>query len=376
MIEVDLAIVGAGLAGCALTRCLGSNGFEGSILLLEAGRGPGGRASSRRHRGDSIWRLDHGAPALNFSAAPQGALAALLQPLLDQGVLVEEQRPLVWLDGEAQRIDGSPQGISYAGAPTMASVCEALLEQAPVRHQSVFACRLRWLERSSGRWLLANAERTEVFAAKRLVLTGTLLAHPRSLAMLAWGETPLREAVPRGADRQLDSALEFIAGIDASVRWNLMLALPAAEIRGLPRQIHLNAVAQQRWGIERLVLQPQSDGRLGIAVHGLDDGRSITPESQPALLRHHEQRLRSALPEVLRSWPELQRALGQAESYGVMRWGAAVPTTGGLPAHLQWCPKSSVGFAGDWINGPGYGCGEGAFRSAIALAEQLKLSRF
>ena len=301
-------------------------------------------------------------------------MAALLQPLLDQGVLVEEQRPLVWLDGEAQPIDGPPQGLCYAGSPAMASLSEALLLQAPERHQSVFGCRLRWLEHSSGRWLLANAERTELFAAKRLVLTGTLLAHPRSLAMLAWGEPPLRSAVPSGADPQLDAALQAIAGIEASVRWNLMLALPAFEIRELPRQILLNAAAQQRWGIERLVLQPQSDGRLGLVVHGLDDGQSITPESQPALLRHHEQRLRSALPEVLRAWPELQRALGQAESYGVMRWGAAVPTAGGLPAELQWCAKSSVGFAGDWIEGPGYGCGEGALRSAMALAEQLKLA--
>ena len=373
MIEVDLAIVGAGLAGCALTQCLGRSGFDGSTLLIEAGRGPGGRASSRRHRSDPIWRLDHGAPALNFTAPPQGAIAELLHPLLDQGVLVEEHRQLVWLDGAAQQIDGPPQGLSYAGSPTMASVCESLLAQAPGRHQSVFGCRLRWLERSSGRWLLANAERTELFAAKRLVLTGTLLAHPRSLAMLAWGEPPLRTAVPIGADPQLDAALQAIAGIEASVRWNWMLALPAAQISDLPRQVWLNDEAQQRWGIERLVLQLQSDGRLGLVVHGLDDGQSITPQSQPALLRHHEQRLRSALPVLLQPWPQLQQALEQAESYGVMRWGAAVPTAGGLPAELQWCSKSSVGFAGDWIEGPGYGCGEGALRSAVALAEQLKL---
>ena len=373
MIEVDLAIVGAGLAGCALTQCLGRSGFDGSTVLVEAGRGPGGRASSRRHRNDPIWRLDHGAPALNFSAPPQGGIAELLQPLLDQGVLVKEQRPLVWLDGAAQRIDGPPQGLSYAGSPTMASVCEALLAQAPGRHQSVFGCRLRWPERSAGSWLLANAERNEVFAAKRLALTGTLLAHPRSLAMLAWGEPPLRTAIPIGADPQLDAALQAIAGIEASVRWNWMLALPAIEIKDCPRQIWLNPQAQQRWGMERLVLHPQSDGRLGLVVHGLDDGQSITPESQPALLRHHEQRLHAALPEVLQPWPQLQHALEQAESYGVMRWGAAVPTAGGLPAELQWCSKSSVGLAGDWILGPGYGCGEGALRSAVALAEQLKL---
>ena len=69
--------------------------------------------------------------------------------------------------------------------------------------------------------------------------------------------------------------------------------------------------------------------------------QSITPESQPALLHHHEQRLHAALPEVLQPWPQLQHALEQAESYGVMRWGAAVPTAGGLPAHLQWCEEFS-----------------------------------
>ena len=172
----------------------------------------------------------------------------------------------------------------------------------------------------------------------------------------------------------MDAALQAIAGIEASVRWNWMLALPATQISDLPRQVWLNDEAQQRWGMERLVLQLQSDGRLGLVVHGLDDGQSITPESQPALLRHHEQRLRSALPAVLQPWPQLQQALEQAESYGVMRWGAAVPTAGGLPAELQWCSKSSVGLAGDWILGPGYGCGEGALRSAMALAEQLKLA--
>ena len=371
--EAELAVVGAGLAGCGLTYCLGRSGFEGSTLLIEAGRGPGGRASSRRHRTDPVWRLDHGAPVLNFSEAPQGPLAELLHPLIDQGVLVEEHRPIALIDEQGCQLDPVPQGVSYAGSPTMARVSEALLEQAPAGHQSVFGCRLRWLDYRSGRWVLADSERNQVFTAKRLVLTGTLLAHPRSLAMLAWRETPLRAAVPLGADRQLDQALEAIAGIEASVRWNLMLALPAVHAADLPRQIWLNKPAQQRWGIERIVLQPQSDGRLGVVVHGIDDGEDITPESQPGLVRDYEQRLSSALPGLLHQWSDLERGLGRAESYGVMRWGAASVLSGGLPAELQWCPNSAVGFAGDWIKGPGYGFGEGALRSAMALAERLKL---
>ena len=41
---VDLAVIGAGLAGTAFAASLRQRGYEGTILLLEAGRGPGGRS--------------------------------------------------------------------------------------------------------------------------------------------------------------------------------------------------------------------------------------------------------------------------------------------------------------------------------------------
>ena len=48
--DVDLAVIGAGLAGTGLAASLRQRGYDGTILLLEAGRGPGGRAASRRRR--------------------------------------------------------------------------------------------------------------------------------------------------------------------------------------------------------------------------------------------------------------------------------------------------------------------------------------
>ena len=81
----------------------------------------------------------------------------------------------------------------------MASICEALLNGAgSVQLNCQFETRVRWLERRKDHWLLENEDRTWSLRAKRLVLSGTLLAHPRSLKMLAWDDVPLRSAVAAG----------------------------------------------------------------------------------------------------------------------------------------------------------------------------------
>ena len=73
--------------------------------------------------------------------------------------------------------------------PCMASICEAMLETAgagatkPSFRDPAFAG-------SSGapdHWLLQNEERSWSLKAKRLVLSGTLLAHPRSLEDVGLG---------------------------------------------------------------------------------------------------------------------------------------------------------------------------------------------
>jgi hypothetical protein len=247
----------------------------------------------------------------------------------------------------------------------MASVPEAFLQVAGSKTQGAFGERISNLRRENGWWCFSGQRR-----ARSLVVTGNLLAHPRSLAMLGWPDVPLRSAVPLNVDPPLDAALAQICEMDASVRWNLMLELPRCSDH-LPRQMWLTPEAQERFGIERIVLHRQHDQRLGLVVHGLDDGSPITPESQPGLLLKQESRQRSALTELLRPWPELVQALPLAHSLGVMRWGASQPLDFPLPTSLQWCEQSSVGFCGDWIAGPGFGMAEGALQSAVDLAAQL-----
>ena len=194
-------------------------------MVLEAGRGPGGRCATRRRRDDDSWRLDHGSPTLSFTQAPEGELAALLASLQRRDVIRPDDAPVVGVDHCGQQVPPPDHlllnGPRWRGTPTMASVAEALLAQGGESVETLFGERITTLRHDGSVWHLSSDHQ-----ARALVLSGTLLAHPRSLAMLGWQHVPLREAVPVGVDPQLDAALQQIAGLDASVRWNLMLELP------------------------------------------------------------------------------------------------------------------------------------------------------
>ncbi len=367
--DVDCAVIGAGLAGTAFAASLRLRGYSGTLLLLEAGRGPGGRAATRRTRDDLIWRLDHGSPCLSFSQKPQRDLDLLLKSLLERGAVVPDLGTVVGVNefGCVVSAVDHPllRGPRFRGLPTMASVCQSLLQSAGSKTRALFRTRISQLRRQDGWWWLSSQHR-----ARRLVITGNLLAHPRSLAIVGSDDVPLRSAVPVGFDQDLDAALERIRLSAAAVRFNLMLELPGCD-DFLPRQIWLTSTAQKKFGIERIVSQRQEDGRIGLVVHGLADGAPISPATTSKLLLEQENHQHEVLPVLLQSWPELTKGLSQARCHGVMRWGASQPLDHPLPQSLQWCSKSSVGFCGDWIDGPGFGMAEGALQSAIDLAGLL-----
>lgn len=377
---VDLVVIGAGLSGCALVGRLRQLGWSGSLALVEAGRGPGGRCATRRRRDAPDWRLDHGAPGLNLSGPADERLDALLQPLRASGVLRADWGTITAVDHRGALV-ASPDhpflsGEQLRAHPTMASLCDALLPAQDGSVQLLFGRRVRRLVRESSLWSLLDDAGDVILEATTLVLSGSLLAHPRSLAMLSWPDVPLRSALAVGQDPQVDQVLVSLSRLQSAVRWNLMLSLPALAsveaLQSLPRQIWLSAEAQRIFAVERIVVHLQADGGVGLVVHGLDPGLEITPESQPVLLADREQHLQQGLATLLEPWPALMEALPQRRVQGVMRWGASQPLNHPLPVALQWCPNSALGFCGDWIDGVGFGRAEGALRSAVALADRLQ----
>ncbi|GCE65936.1 NAD/FAD-dependent oxidoreductase [cyanobiont of Ornithocercus magnificus] len=379
MNQVNLAVVGAGLSGCALISSLRRIGYAGLIAVVEAGRGPGGRTASRQRRGDASWCLDHGAPNINLTTKSSQGLRAILDPLRNQGILRSEWDKIIGLNEYGSLVDPGNSGYLIGeilrAYPAMSSLCESLISEAKPSVLCIFGKRVRSLRFVDDLWKLIDEQNNCFLTARQLVLSGMLLAHPRSLVMLNWKEVPLRTAIPVGKDRQLDQALKLLEKVDASVRWNLMMELPNIDkktsLSKLPRQLILTTNAQNLWSIERLIIHKQVDGRVGLVVHGLNSGDTITPDSQPGLLKKYEHHLMTVLPQLLKELPTLGACLKKSQSLGVMRWGASQPLNYPLPATLQWCKASRVGFCGDWIEGPGFGRAEGALISGVNLAEHL-----
>ena len=333
--------------------------------------------ATRQRRGDPVWRLDHGAPGFTLSENATGALKQLLTPLKESGALKREQGTVLWLNKEAELKSPEDLGKSkqewWKGDPYMDNICKQLIQQEPQNLRQIYGCRIRFIEKQEEAWILKSESNETIIKCQKLIFSGNLLAHPRSLAMLDWKDVPLRQAVPRGEDSDLDHALEILAQSRSDIRWNLMVDLgqcPTIE-RPVPRQIFLTDEAKVQWQIERLVLQEQTDGRLGVVVHGMDSGDLINPESQPVLMAEQEQRLIKLLPNLLKALPGWEKAQAELKSHGMMRWGASQPLDHPLPSRLQWCNKSNVGFCGDWIDTQGFGMAEAAFRSAINLADQM-----
>jgi hypothetical protein len=392
----SLGVIGAGVAGCALAASLRRQGWPGWIGLWEAGRGPGGRASSRRSRHDQGLCLDHGAPLFNLSAGPA---PALLAPLRSGGWIEPWTGRSADLDGTGQlrlpSLDPRLQGELWHGCGGMDRIAQGLLALAescgPVERH--WGHRVRRLERRpGGGWRLVNDDGEELAEVDWLVLSGSLLAHPRACELLDWSEVPLQAVAARSEDPQLQQAVAAIGAIGWEARSNLLLMVPATLAepwRALPFQLlACNAEAQGRWGLRRLSVQPLPDGRCALVAHSsaafaarhrnvFGSGSAIAlargvPDAaaEAAVL----DALGEALREVVAPWIPAEQA-AEALAAGerrLMRWSAAFPVTPGLDPSLRLCPASRLGFCGDYVAGPGFGRLEGALRSGEALAAELR----
>jgi predicted NAD/FAD-dependent oxidoreductase len=382
----DLGIIGAGPAGCALAAALRLRGWGGAITLLEIGRGPGGRAATRRSRQDPTLALNHGAPLFNIRGGPE---PALLEPLRRGGWIEPFHGAIHSLDGNGQLgpaiDDGFSDGSLYQGRGGMERLSGGLLTLAQGTAGTTelrSGCLVRQLQPEAEGWTLADADGAPLLHCRWLVLSGTLLAHPRCRQVFGWGDVPLQTAAAQRHDPQLQQACAALAAIDSQASSNLLLALPPelAEVwlQQPWRLLQFTAEAQGRWGLRRVSLQPQQPGWAVVA------------ESSAAFAERHlgVYGSRSSASQLLGAAPDTdaeaaviaQLSQGLADALGLpvpnpggqlMRWGAAFPQPPGLAPGLQLCADSHIGFCGDAMAGAGFGRVEGALRSAEALAERL-----
>lgn len=118
MENLDVLVVGAGLAGLAAARDLSNAGR--SVLVLEKSRGVGGRAATKRlvhlegiHSGDTV-RADHGA---QFFTARSERFQKATARLCELGIVREWTRgfPKLGPNGLEQRAAGNPRFVCPDG---------------------------------------------------------------------------------------------------------------------------------------------------------------------------------------------------------------------------------------------------------------------
>lgn len=140
-----VAIVGAGPAGAICAQRLVAAGHE--VTLFDKGRGPGGRASSRR---TDVGRFDHGA---QYLTCREPELMPWLERWRAAGVLEPWRARFAVIDRKGLRSE-DPSRPRWVGAPRMSAWIRALQRGLEVR----FGHRVTRVTRAADGWRLEGEQ--------------------------------------------------------------------------------------------------------------------------------------------------------------------------------------------------------------------------
>jgi len=313
---LDVAIIGAGVAGLACARRCSAAGLR--VALLDKGRGPGGRLATRRFAtplGEA--RADHGA---QYCTVRGEAFGAALAPLRASGA-VQEWRARFEPAGSEPR---------FVGAPGMNALVRGLAQGLDVS----FDARVEALAGGPGAWRLLGPD-------------GAVLAEAASVVCAV----PAEQVTPLLATAAPELAAAASAAKTAPC-WALMAVFEQPCDPGFDaRQCREGALA---W-LARDSAKPARGGPETWVAHASRDWSQ-------AHLEQGAERVAAALAA------ELAQHLGAAPAYALAhRWRYAFVTEAAARPCL-WDADLRLGACGDWGVGPRI---EGAFDSGHALGAAI-----
>jgi renalase len=326
--DLDVAIVGAGVAGLTAAAALRDRGLR--VLVLEKSRGLGGRAATRR-RGDL--RIDHGA---QFFTARDARFQARVDTWLATGDVAVWTRGIHVWDPDAGLTAPAPDAHPRYAPPAGMSALGRLLGDGIDVRRGASVARVTRLERG---WRLVLSDGSAVDARAALLTPPA----PQTRALLA--DAPLDAGVDEAlATIAFEPCFAVLAGYEGAAPqpW------PGVRVEGHP---DLAWVAHD--GSRRA---RRDGGATVLVVH-----------ATPAFTRTHFDAPHDAVADaLLRAATDLVPWADRPAWRDVHRWRYARP----IATHAQRCLTAAPGLI---VAGDAFGSDrvEGAFLSGVAAAEAL-----
>ena len=363
----DFVVIGAGISACTFVSFLNKRFSDASILLIEHGRRLGGRSTTRKSRKNQILEFDHGLPSIIFSKKISQDILTLIAPLINSNKLIDISNDILIINEFGELKNESNNYKSYRSLPFMINFSQEIINQSanPKKINFLFQTLTKSIKRIKNLWQI-QVDKERFIRSKNLILSSSLIAHPRCLKLFQINSIPLRDAFVQGEDELVDCLLRIIKKQNYISRkiyiFHISDPVVVQNFNHQYLQISFSKVIMDNLNFERIIFQRQSDGSMIITLHCLyiDKLVDINTANLFHLLRltfiNHQKFLELFL---------------YARLIDKMDWRASQPIDNLLPKQLQWSQMSRIGFCGDWFDFNSSGGLESAMKSAIRLARLI-----
>ena len=163
-LTAEVAIIGAGTAGCFAANLLDEAGIE--CLLIEKSRGIGGRCSRRRiaREDGNHFGIDLGAPEFSLRKAAHPRLKEKIEAWVKEGYLSTWTKRTSHFDGHKSDIKIRT---SHCGNPAMSAWHNKIAGHISILTQS----KVKTIERSSNQWSLYDEQLRLLAVTRQLIIT-------------------------------------------------------------------------------------------------------------------------------------------------------------------------------------------------------------
>ncbi|MDY7091546.1 MAG: FAD-dependent oxidoreductase [Acidobacteriota bacterium] len=339
---LEVAVVGAGLAGLACARTLADHGHR--VRVFDKARGVGGRMSTRRAE---ELRYDHGA---QYFTARNARLRRWVDSWCQAGVVARwEGRIAVLEEGTVELKKSTTE--RFVGVPGMNALCKHLSQEAGTQElgtqdlELTLQTRVTRLlrdesaENGGPAWRLEAEDGSELGSYDAVVVT----APATQAAELLEAAAPRLAVAARKAE--------------TAPCWAVMVTFPQ------PLELDFDGAFVHGSPLSWIARNASKPGR--------PEGESWVLHASPEWSREHLELSREEVAPLLLE--ALRRAVGKLGSPALAgdpahltahRWRYALPTEP-LPEPCLFDPELHLAAAGDWCGGPRV---EGAFLSGCAAA--------